>query len=548
MKRAFGLLMILWLAGVPSSVSGDSWMRRGVPNGDRYGCALCHQNASAPQGASVFPLNGFGLDVKIFLRPSNYTKWSLTLATRDSDSDGYTNGEELQERTGSWRAEYIGEDRVFDPDNYNLEIGDRSQISNPGDAGPFGGFPRVNFQPITPDTVNVGDAIVKTFVGTSSAQGRPIVFEFVTATSVPPEGATVAGDQLRWTPVFEQGGTNRILIRMSDGTQDIVQSYVVTVLGGAIPPEPPEPPIAERFVPPVTDFNPIKMDFDQNRRVDFTDFIKISGAFGSRDFRYDFDRDGFVNFRDMLYFVYFYNQRVSTAITYRTPGLDQHVFEPVTAGDIVFRNSESGLFERAHSDNILIGKYEVTNAQYFLFWESVNRQAERTPLAVEGEIFGDYQAVNPTLPVVGVDYASAEAYCNWVSGRLPTWSEWVIAANGEEERLYAHGNEISPADANYFNSGDPFEPGPSPVGYYDGESDGFTTNDSFSKYAAYDMTGNVWEWVNRQRETFGISEAVIMGGSFDDDQFGSALFSQAFNWVDLDTQRNTIGFRCARDQ
>ena len=548
MKRAFGLLMILWLTGVPSGVSGDGWMRRGVPNGDRYGCAICHQNASAPPGASVFPLNGFGLDVKMFLRPSNYTKWSLSLANRDSDSDGYTNGEEIQERTGSWRAEYIGEDRLIDPDSYNLEIGDRSQISNPGDAGPFGGQPRVNFEAITPDTVNVGDPIVKTLVGTSSAQGRAIVFEFVTATSVAPEGATVIGDQFRWTPVFEQGGTNRILIRMTDGTQDLVQSYVVTVLGGAIPPEPPEPPIAERFVPPVTDFNPIKMDFNENRRVDFTDFIKISGAFGSRDFRYDFDRDGFVNFRDMLYFVFFYNQRVSTSVTYRTPGLDQHVFEPVTAGDIVFRNSESGLFERAHSDNILIGKYEVTNTQYFLFWESGNRQAERTPLAVEGVIFGDYQAANPTLPVVGVDYASAEAYCNWVSGRLPTWSEWVIAANGEEERLYAHGNEISPADANYFNSGDPFEPGPSPVGYYDGESAGFTTNDSFSKYAAYDMTGNVWEWVNRQRETFGISEAVIMGGSFDDDQFGSALFSQAFNWVDLDTKRNTIGFRCARDQ
>ena len=270
--------MILWLAGVPSGVSGDSWMRRGVPNGDRYGCALCHQNESAPLGASVFPLNGFGLDVKIFLRPSNYIKWSLTLANRDSDSDGYTNGEEVQEITGSWRADYIGEDRILDPENYNLVVGDRSKMSNPGDAGPFGGQPRVDFEPITPDTVNVGDPILKTLVGTTSAEGRPIVFEFVTETSVPPDGATVVDDQFRWTPVFEQGGTNRILIRMTDGTQDIVQSYVVTVLGGAIPPEPPEPPIAERYVPPVTDFNPIKMDFDESRRVDYTDFIKISST------------------------------------------------------------------------------------------------------------------------------------------------------------------------------------------------------------------------------------------------------------------------------
>jgi formylglycine-generating enzyme required for sulfatase activity len=224
------------------------------------------------------------------------------------------------------------------------------------------------------------------------------------------------------------------------------------------------------------------------------------------------------------------------------------VFEPVTTGDIVYQNSETGLFERAHADDILIGKYEVTNAQYFQYWDRINRAADRTPLAIDGVIFSEYHEANPTLPVVRVDYASAQGYCEWIGGRLPTWSEWVIAANGEEDRLYAHGNDISPADANYFDSGDPFEPGPSPVGYYNGESDGFTTNDSFAKYGAYDMTGNVWEWVDRQRESFGIVEAVIMGGSFDDDQFGSNLFSQVFHWEEVSVRRANIGFRCARDR
>ena len=111
-----------------------------------------------------------------------------------------------------------------------------------------------------------------------------------------------------------------------------------------------------------------------------------------------------------------------------------------------------------------------------------------------------------------------------------------------------YGNDISPADANYFDSGDPFEPGPSPVGYYDGESDGFATNDSFSKYGAYDMAGNVWEWVDRQRDSFGFAEAVVMGGSFEDDQFGSSLYSHAFHWEKVETRSVNIGFRCARDQ
>ena len=548
MRGTLSLVIVLFLTMTPSTAFGSGWMRRGVPNGDRFGCALCHFNASAPPGATSFPLNGFGDDVRLYLRPSNYVKWSLTLANRDSDSDGYTNGEEVQEITGAWRAEYIGEDPLIDPSNYNLKIGDRSNMTNPGDGGPFGGLPRIRFQTIEPDTVNVGDRVSETLVGTTSALGRPVVFEFVTATSDPPEGATIIGNQFTWTPAFEQGGTNRILIRMSDGTQDIVQTFFVTVLGGAIPPDPPEPPIAERIIPPVTDFTAQRMDFDENRRVDFSDFLKISASFGARDFRFDFDRDGFVGFRDLLYFVFFFNQRVNTSISYRTPALDQHIYEPVTAGDIVFKNSETGLFERAHADDILIGKFEVSNSQYFQFWDRAGRPADRTPLAIDGVIFSDYADAHPNLPVVGVDLASARGYCEWIGGRLPTWSEWVIAAIGEEDRLYAHGNDISPADANYFDSGDPFEPGPSPVGYYDGETEGFTTNNSFAKYGAYDMTGNVWEWVDRQRESFGIVEAAIMGGSYDDGQFGDALFSQAFHWEEVGARRVTIGFRCARDR
>ena len=538
------LVVVLQAVSLPTYA--DSWMNRGVPNGDRYGCALCHYDGEPTPGATTFPLNEFGVDVRYWLRPSKYVNWSRSLANLDSDGDGYTNGEELQELTGTWRAEYIGENEAFDPFNYNLAVGNRSNISNPGDLGPFGGIPSVSFRLLTTDTVNVGDSVAKELIGSTSALGRELLFEF-TDMAPPPDGAEIVGNTFRWKPVFEQGGTNRIPIRMTDGTQNIVQTYVIVVLGGAIPPDPPEPPVAERFVPPVTDFTPQRMDFDENRRVDFSDFLKITASFGARDFRYDFDRDGFVAFRDMLYFGFFYNQRVNTSISFRTPALDQHVFEPVTQGEIVFKNFETGLFERAFSDDILIGKYEVTNAQYFRFWDRIGRPADHTPLEVNGAIFADFYSTNSDLPVVGVDHASAQAYCEWVGGRLPTWSEWVIAAIGEEDRLYAHGNEVPSKDANYFQSGDPYEPGPTPVGYYNGETDGFETNDSFAKYGAYDMTGNVWEWVNEQRESFGVTEAAIMGGSFDDDPFGTSLFVQAFHWENLTTRRVDVGFRCARD-
>jgi len=542
------LAVVVGATGLLAEVHADSWMRRGVPNGDRFGCLLCHQTSEPIGGASTYPLNGFGVDAKQWLQSSNYTKWSKSLADRDSDHDGYTNGEELQELTGSWRAEYIGEDMVVNPDAYDLTSGIPRNATNPGTVDAIeGGAVRISFDEIEPDTVNVGELVRVELRGSTSAAGREVTFSALDSTPLP-EGAILSGSLFNWRPVFEQGGTHRLLIQMTDGTQAITQSFRVTVLGGATPPEPPEPPPAERIIPPVTDFTPLRMDFDENRRVDLTDFLAIAASYGQRDFRFDFDRDGFVGFRDILYFRHYYNQRVNTSVTFRTPALDQHVFEPVTTAEIVFRNTSTGLFERAHAGNILIGKYEVTNLQYFQFWDRTGRGAPNTPLAIDGVIFPDFYLDRGDFPVVGIDFVSAKAYCEWIGARLPTWTEWVVSANGEEDRLYAHGNEITSADANYFDSGDPFEPGPSPVGYYNGEREAFTTNDSFSKYAAYDMTGNVWEWTDRTRESFGLVETAIMGGSYDDDPFGSALFSQGFTWEDVTAKKATLGFRCARDQ
>ena len=550
MRRGITIAALAVLCLTPVGAHADGWMRRAIPNGNRFGCNLCHFNNSPTPGATSYPLNGFGVDVQFYMKPNNFTKWSRTMAVRDSDTDGYLNGEELQELTGSWSSTYIGDNPAIDQTSYDTTAGNPANATNPGSPDAIdGGEPRVRFTNIDPDTVEVGETIRLTLEGSTTALGREIVFGMPDReTGGPPDGATLSGNLFMWTPAFEQGGSHRIFLTMTDGTREISQTFRVDVTGGATPPDPPEPPPAERVIPPVTDYTALRMDFDENRRVDFSDFLAISRSFGARDFRYDFDRDGFVGFRDLLYFGFFYNQRVNTSITYRTPALDQHTFEPVTAGEFVYKNTENGLFERAFAENMLIGKYEVTNDQYFRFWDSQGRTADLTPLAIDDVIFVDFYQDRLDFPVVGVTFEAAKAYCEWVGGRLPTWAEWVIAANGEEDRVYAHGDQLTPADANYYESGDPYEPGPSPVGYYDGESQDFETNDSFSKYAAYDMTGNVAEWVDRTRESFGIVEAVIMGGSYDDDSFGTALYSSGLNWEVVSARKVTIGFRCARDE
>ena len=105
------------------------------------------------------------------------------------------------------------------------------------------------------------------------------------------------------------------------------------------------------------------------------------------------------------------------------------------------------------------------------------------------------------LPVVGVCWFEAEAYCNWLTGflrqrgelrinqvlRLPTEAEWEKAARGDgSDGLWPWGDHW---DASACNTSDPDLEEKlgcsSPVGIYPHGA---------SPCGALDMVGNVWEW------------------------------------------------------
>ncbi len=153
------------------------------------------------------------------------------------------------------------------------------------------------------------------------------------------------------------------------------------------------------------------------------------------------------------------------------------------------------------------------------------------------------------LPVAGVTWQDAEAYCRWKHKRLPREAEWEKAARGKDGYEFPWGNTWNP-DA--INSGDntPWEDGIAPVGTYP---------NSKSPYGVYDMAGNVWEWVaddyqaypgnKESNPDFAAGKKVLRGGGGGIGHYAISQFfrSAARQASDPRTTSADVGFRCAQD-
>ncbi|MBN2490099.1 MAG: SUMF1/EgtB/PvdO family nonheme iron enzyme [Planctomycetes bacterium] len=136
----------------------------------------------------------------------------------------------------------------------------------------------------------------------------------------------------------------------------------------------------------------------------------------------------------------------------------------------------------------LLDRFEVTNAQFAEFlaatgydwkhadprlWEPGGRWLRR-----EGQAEGEH-------PVVRVTLEDARAWARWAGKRLPTFAEWVRAANRRGRAEYPWGSR-SP-EQYYTNSQSSGLFSTAPVGAFpSGRSDS----------GAFDMVGNVWEWTD----------------------------------------------------
>jgi formylglycine-generating enzyme required for sulfatase activity len=152
-------------------------------------------------------------------------------------------------------------------------------------------------------------------------------------------------------------------------------------------------------------------------------------------------------------------------------------------------------------------------------------------------------------PVAMMTWFGAKAYCEYYGWRLPTEQEWEKAARGTDTQPYPWGNEIGPANANYYSSHDIFEKlagksDTTPVGYYNGRTYGsFATKDSASPYGLYDMAGNLWQWTADVYEYQ--HYRYMRGGSKENYAYNLRVWTR--NSAGPEYYSPNVGFRCVRE-
>ena len=147
-------------------------------------------------------------------------------------------------------------------------------------------------------------------------------------------------------------------------------------------------------------------------------------------------------------------------------------------------------------------------------------------------------------PVIYVTWFGANAFAEYYGYRLPNELEWEKLARGSTGFLHPWGNSINGSDANFWNSNDPWERGTTPIGYYNGEN---LTNDRPSPYGAYDITGNVWEWIDDFWDSV-TNYHVVRGGGWNINGTNYYLRSYTRDLALPDASTHYIGFRCLKNE
>ena len=158
----------------------------------------------------------------------------------------------------------------------------------------------------------------------------------------------------------------------------------------------------------------------------------------------------------------------------------------------------------------------------------------------EGPSSGDWRPKVGTQPLTSSQ--RQQLVDDYIGFRLPMdenanpsagpFNEWYKAAAWDGDamvnRVYGFGRDVLTAsDANFLGSGDPWETGTTPIGFYDGVNPNTSANENH--YGIHDLSGNAMEWMQdwdvggRRTERGGIfydiDPAINLRGDFPRNQF-----------------------------
>jgi formylglycine-generating enzyme required for sulfatase activity len=189
-------------------------------------------------------------------------------------------------------------------------------------------------------------------------------------------------------------------------------------------------------------------------------------------------------------------------------------------------------------DSFEIHLTEVTREEYARFISATSYQVDGWGLNLLEE--------GADLPMTGILWEDAQAYCRWMGMRLPTEAEWEKSARGHDGRLYPWGNEWDSLKANTAESGIEHV---LTIGSYP---------EGASPYGVLDMSGNAAEWVSDYYEagyySIGpdhnpqgpdqILDHVLRGGSFESPANNATTYFRDSSHSARPNPR--VGFRCVQ--
>ncbi len=190
-----------------------------------------------------------------------------------------------------------------------------------------------------------------------------------------------------------------------------------------------------------------------------------------------------------------------------------------------YTEDETPVTEICFDEPFWIDKYEVTNEQY-------------------GSVGCLSKSSEPDQPYNCISWIYARAFCEEKrGGRLPTEAEWEYAARGPDELIFPWGDEFNADNVVYWNNSNTQT---AEVGSKVGGA---------SWVGAYDLSGNVWEWVSsiylpydsaqdREDNSSYYDKNVVRGGSFNSNNYGLRAAGR-FDRSSVDNF-DDYGFRCAR--